>query len=144
MPDLVGMLGIRLQLLIGRPDIPLPAPYEVVDALVSVKVINDDRKGDGFEMVFNLGRDSLLEYGLLRSGIVDVSNRVIIMVIIGALPQVLIDGIITKHQISTDNEPGRTKLTVMGKDISVKLSFEDQSATHSRQKDSDIVHKILA
>ena len=143
MPDLVGMLGIRLQLLIGRPDIPLPAPYEVADALVSLRVINDDRKGDGFEMFFNLGRDSLLEYGLLRSGIVDVSNRVIIMVIIGGLRQVLIDGIITKHQISTNNEPGRTTLKVTGMDISVKLSYEDQSATYSQQKDSDIVRKIL-
>lgn len=144
MADLVGLLGIRLQLLIGRPDIPLPAPYEVMDALVRLKVRNDDREGDGFEMTFNLGRDSLLEYGLLRSGILDISNRVIIMVIIGGLPQVLIDGLITDHQISTNNEPGRTMLTVMGKDISVKLSFEDQSATHSQQKDSDIVRKILA
>src|SRR5262249_7415247 len=137
MPDLVGMLGIRLQLLIGRPNVPLPAPYEVVDALVSLEVTNNDRERDGFQMTFNLGRDSLLEYGLLRSGILDISNRVIIMVIIGALPQVLIDGIITDHQVTPNNEPGRTTLTVTGEDISVQLSFEDQNATHPRQKDSD-------
>jgi hypothetical protein len=144
MPDLVGMLGIRLQLLIGRPDIPLPAPYEVVDALVSLTVTNDDRMIDGFEMFFNLGRDSLLEYGLLRSGILDIRNRVIIMVIIGGLPQVLIDGLITKHEVLPNNEPGRTTLKVKGLDLSVKLSLEDQSKTHSQQKDSDIVRKILA
>src|SRR6516225_7179773 len=98
MPDLVGMLGIRLQLLIGQ-DVPAPAPYAVVDALVSLRVTNNDRERDGFQMIFNLGRDSLLEYGLLRSGVLDVKKRVIVLTIFGARPQVLIDGIITHHQI---------------------------------------------
>jgi hypothetical protein len=144
MADLVGMLGIRLQLLIGQPDVPLPPPYEVVDALVSLKVTNNDRRRDAFQMVFNLGRDSLLEYGLLRSGILDVPNRVIILAIFGGLPQVLIDGIITDHQVIPSNEPGRSQLRVTGEDISVKLSFDDQNVTHPQQKDSDIVKKILA
>src|SRR6266568_5113578 len=144
MPDLVGMLGIRLQLLLGQPDVPLPAPYEVVDALVSLQVTNNDRQRDAFQMTFNLGRDSLLEYGLLRSGVLDVPNRVIIMVIFGGLPQVLIDGIITDHQVIPSNEAGRTQLRVTGEDISIKLSFEDQNATYPHQKDSDIVKKILA
>src|SRR5260370_2415815 len=143
MPDLVGMLGIRLQLLLGQPDVPMPAPYEVVDALVSLQVTNNDRQRDAFQMIFNLGRDSLLEYGLLRSGVLDVPNRVIIVVVFGGLPQVLIDGIITDHQIIPNNEPGRTQLRVTGEDISVKLSFEDQNNTYPHQKDSDIVKKIL-
>src|SRR6266567_1789751 len=144
MPDLVGMLGIRLQLLLGQPDVPLPAPYEVVDALVSLQVTNNDRQPDAFQMIFNLGRDSLLEYGLLRSGVLDVPNRVIIVVVFGGLLQVLIDGIISDHQVIPNNEPGRSQLRVTGEDISVKLSFKDQNATHPQQKDSDIVKKILA
>jgi len=143
MTDLVGLLGIRLQILIGQPDVPLPAPYEVVDSLVSLRVTNNDRQRDAFQMDFNLGRDSLLEYGLLRSGVLDVPNRVIIMALFGGLPQVLIDGIITDHQVIPSSEPGRSQLRVMGEDISVKLSFEDQNATHPHQKDSDIVKKIL-
>ncbi len=143
MSFLVDLLGIRLQLLIGQPDVPLPAPYEVVDSLVSLSVTNNDRERDVFHMVFNLGRDSLLEYGLLRSGALDVKNRVIIKVIFGVLPQVLIDGIISKHQVVPSNEPGRSKLYVTGEDISVKLSFQDKNATHPQQKDSDIVQKLL-
>ncbi len=143
MPDPIGLLGIRLQLLLGQPDVPAPAPYEVVDSLVSLQVTNSDRERDGFQMDFNLGRDSLLEYGLLRSGVLDTFTRVIIMVIFGALPQVLIDGIILDHQVLPSNEPGRSRLHVMGQDISVKLSFEDQNSTYSQQKDSDIVRKIL-
>jgi hypothetical protein len=144
MPDLIGLFGIRLQLLIGRPEVPQPAPYEVVDSLVSVQVTNNDRERDGFQMEFSLGKDSLLEYGLLRSGILDVKNRVIVMVIFGALPQVLIDGIITKHQVVPSNEPGRSTLHVTGEDISVKLSFEDQNLTYPNQSDSNIVKQILA
>jgi hypothetical protein len=144
MPDLIGLFGIRLQLLIGRPDVPLPAPYEVVDSLISLQVTNNDHQRDGFQMDFSLGKDSLLEYGLLRSGILDVKNRVIIVMIFGALPQVLIDGIITKHQVVPSNEPGRSTLHVTGEDISVKLSFEDQNLTYPNQSDSNIVKKILA
>jgi hypothetical protein len=144
MPDLIGLFGIRLQLLIGRPDVPLPAPYEVVDSLISLQVTNNDHERDGFQMDFSLGKDSLLEYGLLRSGILDVKNRVIIVMIFGALPQVLIDGIITKHQVVPSNEPGRSTLHVTGEDISVKLSFEDQNLTYPNQSDSNIVKKILA
>src|SRR5579885_2892698 len=144
MPDLIGLFGIRLQLLLGRPDVPLPAPYEVVDALISLKVINNDLKRDGFEMNFNVGRDSLLEYGLLSSGVLDIKTRVIIIMLFGGLPQVLIDGIITDHQMQPGNEPGRSVLRVLGQDISIKLSFEDRNKTYSQQKDSDIVTSILS
>jgi hypothetical protein len=144
MSDLIALFGIRLQLLIGRPEVPQPAPYEVVDSLISLQVTNNDRQRDGFQMEFSLGKDSLLEYGLLRSGVLDVKNRVIIMVIFGTLPQVLIDGIITKHQVMPSNDPGRSTLDVTGEDISVKLSFEDQSLTYPNQSDSSVVRKILA
>lgn len=144
MPDPVSLLGIRLQLFISGMDAPpRPAPYEVVDSLVSLQVTNNDRERDGFQMDFSLGKDSLLEYGLLRSGVLDVKNRMIIMVIFGALPQVLIDGIITKHQVIPSNEPGRSTLHVTGEDISVKLSFEDRSLTYRNQSDSTIVKNIL-
>lgn len=143
MPDLIGLLGIRLQLLIGRPEVPQPAPYEVVDSLISLSVTNNDRQRDGFQMEFSLGKDSLLEYSLLRNGILDFPNRVIIMVIFGALPQVLIDGIIADLQVIPSNEPGRSTLQVTGEDISVKLDFEEQNRTYPNQKDSDIVETIL-
>jgi hypothetical protein len=143
MPDLIGLFGIRLQLLIGK-EVPVPAPFDVMDALVSVQVTNKDRESDGFQMEFNLGKDTPLEYGLLASGALDIQNKVTIMVIFGALPETLIDGIITDHQLKSDNEPGKTRLIVTGEDISAKLSFDDQNETHPQQKDSEIVEKILS
>jgi hypothetical protein len=142
MLDLLGQLGLHLELRIGK-EVPVPAPYEVMDSLISLSVTNNDRQPDGFQMDFNIGKDTLLDYGLLKSGILDAPNRVIITALFGLLPQVLIDGIIDDLQVESSNEPGKSKLRVMGKDISMKLSFEDQSAIHPQQRDSDIVRQIL-
>lgn len=144
MPNLISLLGIRLQLLIGRPDVPLPAPFEVVDALAELSVTNRDRDRDGFQMKFAIGKDSSLDFGLLQSGILDAPNRVIIQVLFGGLPQVLIDGLITDLQVQASHEPGRSTLDVTGEDVSGKLSFQEQNATHPNQSDSDIVKEILS
>jgi hypothetical protein len=144
MPDLIALLGIRLRLLIGRRSLPQPAPYEVVDALLGLHVTNNDRERDGFQMDFSLGKDSLREYGLLRSGALDICNRVIIVAIFGALPQVLIDGLITKHQLMSTGEPGRSTLHVTGEDISAQLGLEERNVTYRNQSDSDIAYQILS
>lgn len=139
MPD----LGVRLQLLLG-PTVPLPAPYAVVDSLVEVEVENKDSEFDGFKLTFTLGKDSLLDYGLLLSGILDPPSRTIIIAIINGLPQVLIDGFITRHQFVPSNSPGESRLHVYGKDISMKLDLEEKNETYPNQPDSLIVTRILA
>jgi hypothetical protein len=138
MPD----LGIRLQLLIG-PTAPIPAPFSVMDALIDLEVTNNDRERDGFQMKFSLGKDTPFDYGLLQSGIVDPPNRVIIIAIFNVWPQVLIDGIITDHQITPSNKPGESTLTVTGEDISLKLDLEERNETYPNQPDSTIVMRIL-
>jgi hypothetical protein len=135
-------LGIRLQLLIGST-IPRPAPYDVVDALMELEVTNKDRERDGFMMTLSLGKESLLDYGLLRNGFFDPPNRVVIMVVVGILPQVLIDGVITDHQVSPSNQPGESTLYVTGEDISLRLDLEQKNATFKNMSDSAIVEKIL-
>lgn len=128
----LGMLGIRLQLLLGTT-VPVPAPFNIVDALVNLEVTNRDQERDGFQMVFSLDRDTLLDYSLLSSGLLDPPNRVIIMVFIGATPQVLIDGIITRHQVVPSNEPGASQLYVTGEDVSLQLDLEEKNATYPNQ-----------
>ncbi len=135
--------GMRLQLFIG-PTIPVPASFQVVDALASLEVTNKDQDRDGFQMAFTLGKDTLLNYSLLSSGFFDPPSRVIIMVTIGVLPQVLIDGIITTHQVVPSNAPGSSMLHVTGEDITLKLDLEEKSDTYPNQPDSLIVTRILA
>ena len=139
----MASLGVRLQLLIG-PTVPVPAPYPVVDALQNLEVTNRDRDFDGFKMTFSLGKDSFLDYGLLLNGLLDPPSRVIIMVFIGVRPEVLIDGIITNHQVVPSNRPGESTLHVFGKDISLKLDLEEKNHPYPNQPDSVIVSRLLA
>ncbi len=135
--------GIRLQLLIG-PTLPAPVSYDVIDALTSVEVTDRGHQQDGFQLIFSMGKDSLLDYSLLASGLLDPPSRVIVVVFINTSPAILIDGLITHHQVQPSNQPGQSRLTVTGVDISQKLDFEDKNATHDQQADSTIVDTILS
>ena len=142
MPD----TNIRLQLLIG-PTVPRPAPAEVIEAISSLEVTNTDSGRDGFQMSFTLGKDVkdlLLDYSLLLQNFFEPPNRVIIIVYIGASrPQVLIDGIITSHQIAPSNTPGSSTLVITGEDISLQMDLEEKNETFKNQSDSEIVTTIL-
>jgi len=139
MPD----LGVRLQLMIGS-NVPLPAPYAVLEALLDLEVTNKDRERDGFQMKFSLGKDTPLDYGLLNRGILNPPNRVVISVVFGVMPQVLIDGVITDQQVTPSNKPGESTLTITGEDISVMLDLEEKNATFPNQTDSAIVTRVIA
>src|SRR5262245_18037287 len=112
---LTSQLGIRMILLLGQ-SVPLPAPREALDALTRVEVTNDAQNGDGFQITFMLSKNQPTDYNLLQSGALNPSRRVIIGVLLGASPEVLIDGIITHHQHAPTVEPGSSTLTVTGKD----------------------------
>lgn len=136
-------LGVRLQLLIG-PTIPVPAPYDVVDALLEVEVTNNDEKRDGFEMTFSLGRKrNARDFLLLESGLLEPFNRVSLMVFIQGLPQVLINGMITKHDFTSSFEPGQSRLIVKGEDTGLQLHCKKKRGVHRNMSDSSIVQKIL-
>src|SRR5947209_3874299 len=103
MPD----KGVRLQLFVG-PTIPAPAPFDVMDSLISLEVRNNDSERDGFQLSFSLSKEKMLDYGLLLRHYFDPPARVIIAVTMGVLPEVLIDGIITNHQLSPSDKPGNS------------------------------------
>ncbi len=139
---LENILGTRLLLLIGKT-VPLPASSAVVSALTKVEVTNDAQSGDGFQMTFSLGKDMPLDYNLMLAGSLDPMKRVIICVLLGAVPEVLIDGIITHHQFQPSNEPGQSTLTVTGRDVSVMLDLEEKNAKFENQPDFLIVTRLL-
>jgi phage protein D len=135
--------GVLLKLFVGR-NIPLPAPLALMDSLVSLEVTNNDRERDGFQLVFRLGKGSLLEYGLLKSGILDPPSRVVVSVVLRSQSRVLIDGFITNQQISPSNDPGRSTLTVTGEDLSLQLDLEEKNVPYPNLSDSNIVRKVLS
>jgi hypothetical protein len=140
------MLGnrkaIRLMIWAG-PTIPTPLPPNVLAALTKVDVTNDARQGDGFQITVQLSKEGPADYGIILGGSLDLFNRVIIAVLIGASVEVLIDGVITQHQLSPSEEPGRSSLTVTGKDVSVMLDLEEHEDSYPYQPDSVIVERLL-
>jgi hypothetical protein len=139
---LASILGVRLVLWTGKA-VPLPAPTEVLDSLLKVEVTNDDESGDGFQITFSLGKDKSMDYGLLQSGVLEPFNRIIIGVILGASPEVLIDGVIAHHQVVPGNEPGTSTLIVTGKDVSQMLDLEQKNEKYENQPDFLIVTQLI-
>jgi len=140
---LTSILGIRLILLMGKT-VPLPAPPQVSNALTKAEVTNDSENGDGFQLTFTLGKDTPADYGLLLSGALDPFSRVIIGVLLGATPEVLIDGIITHHQMMPSQQPGMSTLTVTGRDVSLMLDLKEKNEKYENQPDFLIVMRLVA
>jgi hypothetical protein len=112
--------GIYLSLFVG-PMIPTPALPEVANALISAQV-NTGGERSGFQLVFSLNKKSLLQTTLLPAGYFDpMITRVILVVTLGGSPNVLIDGIITRHEVAAHNEAGQSTLTITGEDLTVLM-----------------------
>ncbi len=139
---LTEALGVRLLLTMG-PTVPLPAPYDVLRALESVEVTNDNEAGDGFQLVFRIEKDRSLDYRLLGNPAFAPGNRVVIAVVLGIVPEVLIDGVIAHHQVKI-GAGGTGQLTVTGKDLTSVMGLEQRNDGYDNQPDSVIVTRILS
>ena len=116
--------GVHLTVLIG-PGIPIPALPPVVEALDSVQVTSGTDRA-GFQLSFAVGATSLLQNVLLPAGYFDpIVTRVILIVTVRGIPQVLIDGVITRHEVGPSNEPGKATLTVTGEDLTVLMDLAE-------------------
>lgn len=112
-----------MMLLIG-PVLPAPAPQPVMDALTSAQVTTTAGQADGFQLTFALSDKSMLNRVLLPVGYFDPGIRVIILVVLGGLPTVLIDGIITRQDVAPSDTPGGSTLTITGEDLSVLMGMD--------------------
>ncbi len=109
--------GIHLSLLIG-PAVPVPAPQEVIDSLDAVQVTSGSDTS-GFQLTFRVGKKSNLLNIMLPAGYFDpIITRVVVIVTVNGLPNVLMDGVITRQEIAPSNEVGKSTLTVTGEDLS--------------------------
>lgn len=114
--------GVHLTLMIG-PAVPVPAPKVVMDALLSIEVTNGKDKS-GFQLTFGISKESTLLKTMLPAGYFDpMTTRVIIAVTMGGLPTVLMDGIVTRHELAPSNSPGQSTLTITGEDLSVLMDI---------------------
>jgi hypothetical protein len=139
---LADQLGIRLVLWMGNT-LPLPAPYDVITALQKVEVTSDATQGDGFQLTFSMAK-GISDYSVLASGSLDAFTRVVIGVALGVVPEVLIDGVITNHEITPSETPGQSTITVTGKDVSLMMDLEEKNADYPNQPDWLIFSQLVA
>jgi hypothetical protein len=140
---LIGALGIRLILWVG-PTVPLPAPPGVMKALTDVTVTNDSEGPDGFQLTLTVGKDQLFDFGVLTDGTFDPMRRVVIGVLMGASPEVLVDGVVTHHQVVPGSEPGTSTMTVTGKDLTQVMDLDERNADYPNQPDFVIFTRLIA
>lgn len=113
---------VQLTLLIG-PGLPVPAPAFVTDSVESVQVTSGSDRS-GFQIVFTTGKHSPLLTTLVPAGYLDpIVTRVIILATVRGVPNVLMDGIVTRQDVAPSNTPGESKLTVTGEDLSVLMDI---------------------
>jgi hypothetical protein len=141
---MTNLLGIHLQLLIGE-GVPTPAPLKLGEALESVEVTTKAEDRSGFQLVFQIGRSVLDrgDYALLREPRLQPFNRVLVNVLFGIVPIPIVDGIITNHQLAPGTDPGSSKLTLTGEDVSVMMDLEKTARPYPNLSDDLIVTLIL-
>jgi hypothetical protein len=117
--------GLQLTLMIG-PAIPIPVPKPVIDALVSVKVMSRAFLASGFELVFALDVYSPLQTLFLLAGGQSLPLvRVVIVATLNGQSEVLIDGVMTEHNMDTNAKNGNATLTIIGEDLTRVMDYLD-------------------
>jgi hypothetical protein len=121
----VLLKGINLTLMIG-PAVPVPVSAEVLNALTSVEVTSRSDGPSGFQLKFTVNKNSpLLTLFLLASGAQIPLVRVVIFVTINGSAQVLIDGVMTDHQMSPGGDGQSPVLTITGEDLTRVMDYLD-------------------
>ena len=119
--------GVTLQLYMG-PLVPVPAPRAVIDALTEVSVTINDVGQSGFQLSFTLSTQSPLHTLFLLTGGSPINIlRVVIVVILNGTPHVIMDGVVTNHQVLPGRDAGHATLSITGEDLSVLMDKIDFS-----------------
>lgn len=116
--------GLDLTLLIGTA-VPIPAPRAVIEALTSVEVRSSVHGPTGFELQFNVGKDSLLQtlFLLKGSGGITPPLRVVLVVTLNGRPEVISDGIMTDHVTKPGSAGQSSTVSIMGTDLSTLMNL---------------------
>jgi hypothetical protein len=134
----------HLTLLIGPLPVPIPAPLPVMEALQRVEV-NSSRDRSGFQITFSMGRNSPLQLALLPAGFFDpMIVRMIIIVTFKGVPNVLMDGVITRQEVQPGNEPGQSTLTITGEDLSVLMGLIELQLPYPAMPEVARINAMLA
>lgn len=101
-----------------------PVPQAVIDALMSAQVTTTVGSQGGFQLKFAWSKNSALSQ-LHAGGFFDPRQRVIVAVTVNGSTEVLMDGIITKQDLTPSSAAGKSTLTVTGLDLTALMDLID-------------------
>lgn len=137
--------NIKLTLLIG-PEIALPAPMDLSNALVSAEVTESSDGKVGFQLVFQDNRDGLaglLDFPLMNNPLLKTFNRVTLIAVVGLQPEFLINGFITHQQIvpTTGNS---CNIVISGGDLGTIMDLAEHKKSYPEMADPDLLAEVFA
>jgi hypothetical protein len=138
--------GLRLIVLAGRT-LPVPLPLDLVERLRSVTVTESDSERAVFSLVLDGGQAGPIqgfETSFGAGSPLSAFSRVVLMLTFGALPQVLLDGIVTETRLDPGTRGGASTLTITGEDVGILLDREERDVEHPALDDYPQVLMILA
>ncbi len=121
--------GVHLSLMIG-PLVPVPVSQAVLEALTEVEVSSGetDKGASGFQLTFRIDKNSPLQIlFLLSGGNPLLLMRVVIVVTLRGSSEVIMDGVITNHEMASGSDSTHPRLVITGEDITKVMDLMDLS-----------------
>jgi hypothetical protein len=113
-------------MLLMGPMLPTPVPAPLTDALQSVQVTTAAGRASGFQLTFAVSEKSIITRTLLPAGFFDPRTRVVVVAVVAGMPNVLMDGVITRQDLAPADEPGASTLTLTGEDLSLLMDLRHE------------------
>jgi hypothetical protein len=108
------------------PAVPVPVPKAVLDALTDIEVTAKTDGPSVFQLKFKIDKNSPLQtIFMLASGAQIPLIRVVIYVTMNGSPEVLIDGVMTDHQVTPGGTGQSPVLTITGEDLTRVMDYID-------------------
>jgi hypothetical protein len=140
-----GGFGISAIIMAGKGRSVTPVSATLLSIVEQIEVLQVADGQSGFRLVFGATPAGGLssDFSVLAGGRFDPFNRVVIMVSQGAIPTVLMDGIVTDQWLNPDDQSGG-QVVVSGSDVSVMMDLEETATAHPGQNESTIAAKLIA
>ena len=104
------------------PVIAVPVPSSVLASLAEVEITVNDLEPSGFKLTFSIDKQSPLQLiFLLTGGMPLLFMRCILVATVNGSANVLIDGVITQHEIAPGDKGSNSTLSLLGRDLTAVM-----------------------
>lgn len=142
----MSVLGVHLSVLAGAT-VPAPLPADLTGRIREATVTESDEGRSVFTLTLDAGRSgptAALDTPVLGTTPLRANNRVVLLMTFGAVPEVLMDGIVTETEFLPGSADAPAQVRFTGHDLSVLLDRTEVSAEHVGLPDDLQVRAIAA